>query len=247
MYEIIIPLGVDSLLDNLELRFCLRSIEKWMPQVDRIILAGTRPSWCASEIKNVQGCTDYTLEKSYRIYLDTRLATSYLSSTAFTFLNDDVFLLQEYNPNLFPHRGPLDPEKFLDSPGYQQLIENTRKLFPKGNDWGNHAPLRINVNHLRNMNLKFPAGGLEVKSCYANSFKLRGKYVEDCKINTPMLKEEILQTIQGRSCFSIGDRAFTEGSEMFETLLELFPKESRWEAQPLTMEPYRINHANLKF
>ena len=50
MIDVVIPLGSGSSWDNNELRFCLRSIEKYVGDLRKVYIVGIKPWW----IKNIE-------------------------------------------------------------------------------------------------------------------------------------------------------------------------------------------------
>jgi hypothetical protein len=66
-----------------------------------------------------------------------------------------------------------------------------------------------------------------MKSIYCNGMQVKGEYLEDCKINSMLSKEDIHSLIDDRPFFSIGNAGLNE--DMKEVLQELYPHPSAYE------------------
>lgn len=236
MIDILIPLGTGSTHDNFELRMCLRSIQKHLTGVGRVIIVGEKPVW----IKNIIyiPCRDNPglPEKDRNIYRKIIEGCKSIADN-FLFLNDDHFLLTGYHAGEFPdyHSGVIDPFRHSD-PSAKKQIENTVKLLGADSLYYDiHCPIIYNKEKFIKTfeNLPWPSYGYCLKSVYGNNnfTYYRGInpfQVEDLKFREAMNKADIYKQLEKRKWFSIGDGALRSG-DMKEVLEELYPDKSKYE------------------
>lgn len=251
MIDILIPLGKGSRHDNLELRYCLRSIEKHLTGVEHIFIVGEKPGWTQNVI--YIGCPDNpnNWERARNIYrkimvgigwIDTTLGSADWSpikrlSDNFLFMNDDHFLLTAYTAQSFPyyHRGQIALHDFVSNqPQYHQYQNTIRHRF--GSDYYDfdvHCPIVYNRKKFIEVSSElkeWPEYGYAIKTLYANDMIDTTNWVpcEDLKFSEPLMKESIYRALEGRPWFSIGDKCLKSGA-MKEVLQELYPNKSKYE------------------
>lgn len=235
MTDVVIPLNDRSTQRNLELRYCLRSIQKHLTGIGNIFLIGHKPDWVRNVIhipaeddprnrfrdrnimnKMIIGCEDKRVSKDFQM------------------VHDDHFLLSDYEAGTFPyyHCGPMVPGEGQ----YAQTKQNTLSLFCGTNDvinnYDTHCPILFNKERfMRSVPMADWSKwyGYCMKTLYCIMNGIEGEYMDDIKIRLPLTAEEIKQQLQGRNWFSIGDRCFAPGG-MADVLQELYPEPSKYEA-----------------
>lgn len=241
--DIVIPLTHNgSHYDNLELRMCLRSIEKHLTGYRNIIIIGERPKWLSFKNTFHLPFSDNTnnVHRARNIYHKLLYACQDVSITNnFLYFNDDHYLLKDYHAPSFPyyHRGEINLEQMAGNNAQYKQMKQTKDYLRKEccwaiNDYDVHAPMLINKgNFLQTFPEIWPEYGYGIKSMYGNRWRKESNVVcQDLKFRERvMTKEAIYQTLEGRDFFSIGDRVLLEGSKMKEVLLELYPKPSIYE------------------
>lgn len=240
--DIVIPLHEWSGTDNAELRYALRSFEKFMPH-DRVVLVGFQPKW-AKNVTHIPFRDDnQPAFKDANVFLKLRHYVEKVGvGDDFIYANDDHFLLKNYDPGPpFPHKGTL-LESFnkrrADDP-YRKMIDNTIKVSSnKCFDYDVHAPMLIFPEHFEkafsNPNIKWQVKfGYLLKSLYAKDLVSEDYSYRtlDLKIMEPSEKEpiEILDELRaaGLSFFTTSDKAFNNN---IEAMLRLYlPDKSKYE------------------
>lgn len=230
MTDVIIPLNNRSTQHNIELRYCLRSIEKYLSGVGNIFIIGHCPEWVQSVI-HIPADEDprnrfrdrNIMNKMLLACKDERVSDDFLM------VHDDHFLLADYEACAFPyyHCGDLVP----GAGQYGETKRNTINILGRINNYDAHCPMLFN-KELFMKSMPFIDWskwyGYCLKTLYCGVNLIMGEYMEDMKIRMPIKAEEINQMIAGRLWFSIGDRCFTEGG-MKEVLQTLYPNPSKYE------------------
>lgn len=234
MTSIVIPLGAGSRNNDLELRYCLRSIEKHLTGYGDIFIVGEKPDWLRNVIHIP--CPDYgdkTYDKEHNIYCKIMAACADDRVTDdFLFMNDDHFLLQNYEAGKFPYYCQGWLSEFLTVSDYKHTVNNTVEWL-LGRDcpyFDIHCPILYNkekfgwcVSHA-DWEKKF---GYCIKTLYCEINAITAPEYPDLKINESYHSAQIHKLIAGRAWFSIGDKAFNGGIK--KVLQDLYPKKSRYE------------------
>jgi len=232
MTDICIPLNNRSTVRNLELRYCLRSIEKHLSGVGNIFIIGHCPDW-------VQNVIHIPADEDPRNRFRDRNIMSKMMiackdervSDDFLMVHDDHFLLSDYEASKFPyyHMGPMNEGEGQ----YGDTKQNTKSLLSFAESFNNydcHCPIVFNKEKfMRSVTLadwsKWYGYCLKTLYCVMNG--IEGEYMEDIKIRMPLEREGVEGLIAGRKWFSIGDRCFSTG--MKEVLQTLYPNPSKYE------------------
>jgi hypothetical protein len=239
--SIVIPLasnGFGSRYNNIELKYCLRSIENHLFGYGDIFLIGHLPKWVKNVIHIPATDEDRTWWKERNIYRKILLACEDPRvSEDFLFMNDDHFLLKDYVAREFPvyYDGCVSDQRDRDDQ-YGVSVQNTiRAMRAAGyrDEWNYdvHAPIVYNKILFKQM----PGVPWEdrygycIKSLYQNWWGLVGVHYPDLKINQPLPGQRINELITGRHWFSIGNKALDMGSGMVGVLEELYQKKSLYE------------------
>lgn len=230
MVDIVIPLNNRSTQKNLELRYCLRSIEQHLSGVGNVFIVGHCPEWVdnvihipADEDPRNRFRDRNIMTKMSIACKDDRVSDNFLM------VHDDHFLLADYHAGEFPyyHMGPMEPSESQ----YGKTKQNTLSLLGPVNNYDTHCPIVFNKERfMRSVALADWSNwyGYCIKTLYCVMNGIGAEYAEDLKIRMPLKSDEIMRLIKGRGWFSIGDRCFTEGG-MKEVLNVLYPKQSKYE------------------
>lgn len=230
MVDICIPLNNRSTQKNLELRYCLRSIEKHLKGVGNVFIIGYKPDW-------VTGCIHIPLEEDPRNRFRDRNIMSKMAAASkdrrvskdFLMVHDDHFLLGYYCADMFPyyHCGPMVPGQGQ----YASTKQNTISLLGECNNYDTHCPILFNKEKfMRSVALADWSKwyGYCMKTLYCVLNGIDGEFMDDIKIRMPLKADEIKLAIAGRKWFSIGDRCWVPNG-MKEVLQTLYPNKSKYE------------------
>lgn len=224
--QVIIPL-VESVQDNIELRYALRSVEMYLRGVTSIMVVGHKPNWLTG-VKHFPFPQAQNTEFKEKNIYDKLLLHA---QGKFLYMNDDHFLLSEYNARKFPYyyHGTL-ADKLRKTPVrnvYRKTIQNTIKLLNRETYFLDiHCPVIIDgIGSLRiDWNIAF---GYCMKTLY--SFGMPHPIIPypDLKLNALFDAQQIRALIKDRLWFSTNEAAWNE--QMIEVMEEIYPNKSRYE------------------
>jgi hypothetical protein len=236
MTSIVIPLGTGSRWGDKELRYTLRSVEKHLSGYGDIFIIGECPNWLQNVVHIPATEGDKTYEKERNIWNKIMLAyQDERVSNDFLFMNDDHFLLQDYQAGKFPFYAYGFLSDYLTREDqYKNTLQNTFDQFGDNLYFDIHCPIVYNKAALTVMNelWSWPEKwGYCIKTLYcifkAGVDGLQAEHIPDLKISEALPASRIRELISGRPWFSMNNRA-REGS--IETVLqELYPIPSKYE------------------
>lgn len=242
--DIVIPLHEWTGTDNAELRYAIRSFEKFMP-ADNIVLVGYQPKWIKNVIHLPYRDDPSPYFREANIFLKLKLYIDKLNDAEdFIYANDDHFLLRAFDPTPpYPQKGALLDAFFArtaDDP-YRKTIDNTIKLGSnKQLNFDVHAPMLMNPKiFYESFDIKenplvdksrvdwSKKYGYLLKTLYAAN-KFSNYPTMDAKLNEPLtLHNSLSNTLAQLPFFSCSDKAW---NEVLENMLQrLFPDKSKYE------------------
>lgn len=240
MTSVIIPLASGTFASHtqdVELRYALRSVEKYLKGYGDIFIIGQAPRW----IKNVTVIPATDNDKIYykerNIFNKIMLACQDSRvSEDFLFLNDDHFLLSEFEAGEFPkyYQGLLIDElvrktEFI----YRNTLINTIEALKFKERWffDVHCPIVYNKQKFQTLD-EYDWGkkyGYCIKSLYGNNPDKKStiRHTTDLKLSGPLSSREIKEKIKDRLFFSTNDNVMEGG--MLAVFEELYPSPSKYE------------------
>jgi hypothetical protein len=207
-----IPLFAQS--DYTELRYVLRSVEKW---ADEVIIVGSEiPEW----IKNITWIEVSDIKHKKQLSIRKKIISALEYKPEILFISDDVYLLQE-------------PKKVFYSSGTIKQVGESGARPLQGQLEAMNKPIKCFDVHscIWYEREKFKA--LEVftsdcilKSAYGNFHEVESVNMPDFKVNGKMTVEEIKSIIKNRPYFSTGPQGLKYA---LPVLQELWPVKSKFE------------------
>ena len=238
MIDLVIPLCKGSKFNDLELRYCLRSVEKYLRGYRNIYIIGDKPKWIRNVIhvpftQRPGDCKDKNIMLKVLHACDIPEV-----SPEFLFMNDDHFLLKSVDAINYPYyyNGKLvdwDNGKKMWCP-YKQAVKNTLSVLIKNElpakHYDIHTPILYDKELFKNIMGRYDwdiQSGYIVKSLYANTLKLAGTSLIDCKISEPLHRYGLADLLYNRPVFSVGDAGLNRS--MIDWLDEFYPEKSAYE------------------
>ncbi len=236
--NILIPLGTGSNWQDNELRYCIRSIQKHLKKFNHIVIIGHKPKWLKPDESLVyvpfpEIASSRNKEKNIHRKILHAINSGFMKGN-FLFMNDDHFLLKDFEADEFPfhHKGPMKANSLPSGNTYRRTIENTIEFLRKRwvlnpLNYDTHCPIVYNSElYLKYLGrVEFPAFGYCIKSMYANQARLIGGYYPDLKLGR--LEDGWQDQLKDRLYFSIAVKSC--GDELERYLQSIYPDKSPWE------------------
>ena len=190
--DLVYPLGTGSYWNNNELRFSLRSVEKHLSNVNKVWIIGIAPDWLQNVnhipyTDHVGKAPDYNMMKKLR-----RACQEVELSEDFLYMNDDHYLLSDFDANAFPSYYHGTIEQYLKGrglDGYGKRCRNTLKSLNGNptNYYDIHYPIQLNKKAFRELvvdavDWNVPHAYI-IKSLYANKLQIESVEALDYKTN----------------------------------------------------------------
>lgn len=221
-----------------EIRYSLRSLDKFCPDVSRVFLTGGLPKFIDERKVVYTPADDIGVPAINHWHKVKETIERTDISEDFILMYDDVFFVKESPLSAYPlfYRGELTNEK-NENNLYALTLYATRKLLEQMKkpvlDFCLHTPIRYNCQRFLEMTKHFeplidekPA--LSVRSFYGNAFtdfEQNKVFREDIKIRSSL--ENVKDVIGDADCFSVSDDVFCCDTLVY--LVKNFPNKSRWE------------------
>lgn len=239
MIDIVIPLIKHDLFDHMELKYTLRSIEKFLTGYRNVYLVGYQPEWCQNVIHIPY--SDFGTKPNINIKDKLMAACEVPAITEFLYFNDDHILTQPFSTYNFPffYDGLLfDRIHKKNQTVYNKLVEKTWEiLYSQPNHQNNffyydvHTPILIDCFAFKDIMSQYNWSdmGYLVKSLYANNLPINNhQQTKDIKVLRPIReKAHWLEIIQNNPVVSTD--AGTLNDLFVEVMEEMFPKKSKYE------------------
>lgn len=231
--DVVIPYK-HSTSGGLELRYTLRGIDKYFPELENIFIIGDCPEFLQNIIHIQATDSPERHYKARNIMGKLMIACNDKRvSDNFAMFNDEHFLLKPWQP-VYDHCGTLEESlrRYTNHQTYRNTLLNTyHQLNNSGFDFDTHAPIifqkEIFVRTVPTVNWSRP-WGYGIKSLYCNMAGITGEKRADLKIKQSWSKENINGLLLNRPYFSLDDRALN--NHMIKVLQELYPQKSQYES-----------------
>ena len=233
MIDVLYILGKGSIENNEELRYSLRSLDKYAKNVGRIFITGECPDFVKDVIYT--RCDDpysRNLNHFYKVY--TTFMTTDISDNCIL-MYDDIFLCREVDAETYPWcYTPVRCNKDIQgayTTGINMSYEILRENGNRELNFACHTPCIYNrskfcgleplFNHYKEHNI-----GISPRIIYGNLYAENIKEIpQDVKVrNQHMVIDEF---IVGKDCFSSDD--YTFNGNVKDWLESEFKTKSRWE------------------
>jgi hypothetical protein len=232
MIDCVIPLGNGSPLDDIELRYALRAIQKHLQDYRRVYIVGELPSFIHNVVHIPYPDGKWKQRNIYRKIL--RACQEESLSDEFMFFNDDHFLTENVSAMMFPYyiTGTIESEIKRCRGDYRAALINTLSALKDLSTWNFdcHFPVRYNKDQFQNImsfyDWSVPQGYV-IKSLYCNSLNIKPVPILDCKIQDTISQADMDALVSSRPCFSTSNYSLT--NIVKRKMDELYPDKSVYE------------------
>jgi len=228
MTDLVYIVGIRSGWKDNELRYSLRSMQKYLKNIGKVFIIGHCPSFLQNvhhiEYKEVN-------DKVLNVIKKTQFAVSHTAiSDKFLCVYDDHFLLSDFDADEFPYfsTGTLSEHivRMKGNRQYQSLLLETQKQLKALGlplmSYNIHAPFTIEKSKYN-----VPFGKTLLKSMYGNMNSVPFEASKDYKLFEKKFRYEYLDLLKEAKFFSISDKALGHGMEML--MSGLYPDKSKYE------------------
>ncbi len=194
MTSVVYALGKGSRWANQEIKYSLRSIEKHLKGMGEVWIIGEKPEWLQN-VNHIQVKDSHAIpDTNIMLKIKTACQTPEVTDN-FLFINDDHYLLADFEADKFPYFYCSTLEVYLkrrQSDSYGRRAGNTYKLLKEINlptkHFDIHYPILYNKKaFIETVVDKYDMSkkdGYVLKSLYANGLNIEGTEVRDYKLQT---------------------------------------------------------------
>lgn len=234
MIDVVIPLGNGSPLDNLELRYALRGIQKYLTGYRRVYIVGELPDFIHNVVHIPFKDTSKYKQKNIMRKIQRACEEESLSKE-FMMFNDDHFLLMEEEASEYPFyaHGMIEAEIKRCNGDYKNSLINTLSVLKDLSTWNFdcHQPIRYDkdqfVNIMSYYDWSVPHGYV-IKSLYCNALNIQPTMLgSDAKVHDAISQGALDEMVSTHTCFSTSNYALT--NIVKRKLDALFPEKSVYE------------------
>ena len=192
--DIVYVLGTGSKWNDNEIRFSLRSVEKYLNGVGNIYIVGENPGFLQNVI-HIPAADEFdpaiNADGNMTIKILLACAITELSDN-FLFMNDDFIILKqmEISEIHWLHKGDMKdrPDKYWKEQFYRHRLRRTfeslRDKMQTTLQYDYHAPMLMNKNDFRKVMEQYDYAegiGLTFRSIYGNAMQLHAELLTDQK------------------------------------------------------------------
>lgn len=241
--DLLYVLGTGSTHDNIELRYSLRSIEKYCTNYGRIFVIGADPGFLSDKVIYIPHEDFKCGYKHHSILTKIQIAafTTDISDN-FVLQSDDHFYVKPYDFATIPvyHKGYLK-EEYEKHDMHKASLRMTKHILENYGypiyDCSHHCGTLLNKDIITKINRTLIYDAYQTFECAEPSslisnvmlkeFNMTPQYRKDIKIFDFDSRADFDSIIKDNFCFSIYDEAFDCGIEGI--LQELYPNKSKYE------------------
>jgi len=198
--SVVYTLCNQSHYNNAELRFSLRSIDKYLSNIANVVIVGHNPPG----FKNFDHIPARDSESIPDINIFNKLVLACQSDKVtddFLFMNDDHFLFDYFDASEFPNFYCNSLKHYLERTkirgGYFGRVQNVARKYPDGKFFDVHTPIMYNKEKFLALRDHFDfEKGMVIKSLYGNEWNVDNPIeITDCKcIEPPLRSVKIMST-----------------------------------------------------
>lgn len=207
--------------DHTELRYCLRSLVKYLDDLDGVtVVGGVIPDWL-TEVEWIQ-LPDMAGHKQANI--KRKIIAALLRHEKIFYIPDDVYLLKHCVTAKFPYLYDGELVKRNKEGSASRLKQRLIELGKSYWNFDCHYPLVYEKDFIEIIK-NFDSGCI-IKSAYCNMKGVNGVRTRDAKIVSASFPHQIRKHCEGLLAFSTGDNSRIS---CVPYLQELFPEMSKFE------------------
>jgi hypothetical protein len=190
--DVVIPLGGEQNFKHEELRYALRSLERYMGDLGRVFIVGSLPIW-AQNLEHID-CDDFgpdpvanVMKKFEAVCKDERVSADFLMT------HDDIFALDSFLGENLPF--------YASKKGRGSVASDI--------NFAMHTPIRLNKGMWHELFSKIPLQkGVSPRSFYCNFYGAEATEYKECVVKAAEQPEKIAAQLKGQPFCVVNNRAF---------------------------------------
>lgn len=202
--------------DYTELKFSLRSIEKFVENPEVLIIGEELPKW----IDNVTWIKVKDMDGRKQLSVKRKILAALEYSDEILFSNDDIYFLKKTKIPYY-HNGDLKGYSYT---GSKELQKELKAMGKPTKSFELHVPI-IFKKDFKEIIKNFSADTL-IRSAYANYLEIEGEQTIDCKFVKSPKPGEVTSAIETKPFISTGVYSIHAVKPFLE---QLFPSPSKYE------------------
>ena len=216
--DVVIPLrDKPSVYNDEELRYCLRSIDKYMDVRD-VWVVGQPRDWLSV---NWIPLSDQVKSRYSSAHRKIRAACDNpFVSDPFVLFNDDFFLLKPTEEFPDYYDGTLQQRINSSGGDYLNMLKKSQR-FSDGKNYATHTPALIKKEIFKTI-----PEGISYRIAYGSRSGNEKKPIKDPKIYNQKDHFDFREWVKGKAMFSTSDFSF---HYILREMKQLYPEPSRWE------------------
>ena len=220
--DVVIPLrDRPSIYNDMELKYCLRAIDKYFPVRD-VWIIGTPRDWLSVNwIEQADLQTNYDARhEAVRQKLIKACENPYISDP-FALFNDDFILTKPIKELHDYYDGTIDDRLKSAGGGYRDKMLRSKELSKDGLNYETHVPCMIDKK-----NFKHTVKGALYRNIAVSYSKREKVPIKDPKLYTKKDHQNFRELCRQNWCVSLAEISL---AHVMTTLERMLPNPSRWE------------------
>jgi len=231
MKDILYVLGSGSKYNDLEIKYSLMTVQRFVKNVRRIYVIGDLPRRPVDVDFQYIGAKDVGKDKSTCVRAKlVQFAKHETALNDFILMNDDFFFCREVDADAITPTASGTLEEHIASRAdkssrYHMALVNTARTLKAmkltTRSFETHVPMLMQRDRFLDLvgRVKWDLSPSPLfRSLYGNTFDVEAGRLSDLKISEPVDEKEIRRRIGNRAVFSIGDGSLTSGGKMVKFL-----------------------------
>lgn len=210
---------IESQKDYTELKYSLRSIDKFIQKpYEVVVIGGKLPEW----ITNVTWVNLPDIPDKKLLSVRRKILASLAYCDEILFMNDDFYLTKQATSFPYYFNGDL---KKCNNSGSKQVQTQLNILGKPTKSFDIHYPIIFRKDFIDIME-NF-ADDCLIRSAYCNYLEIEGVQIQDCKFIKAMKPNDVHEVVKSSSLISTGNYSL---KSVLPILKEMFPYKSIFEA-----------------
>lgn len=226
MYDLVIPLGIGSIWQNNEVRYCIRSFVKNFSELGKIFIVGQKPEflkWSNPRLIHIESNDPFRKNKDGNlIYKVLKVCSREDLSYDFIRCSDDQLVIKKVTVNDFYPKYLIEINRPPVSNNRWKLrvwrtIEELKRVNKPTYHYETHVPMIYNKDSFIEVMNKYPIvdkSGYTINTLYFNYILEEHKQLENIKLTMQrpiMTMDEMMKQVDGKIFLGYNNKGLRDG------------------------------------